>query len=257
MSRRRVLMRHAENLGVELKRNFPRVEIVGPLVVGGIPTVKVKGDGDQVVAMGHFRQLKLFKYSTQFEYNGGKWGLEKCTIHWKKVQLHMRTMGFEGKYEKRMFDGAALVNSWQYKRARVVHEYIDQFKSDHRNNGASPMEEKFRSKAYDISLNDFVFNVSCEWLSNLEEEYFCSQHFNINGQDIWSLLEASGMPVLNHGAVYVSTEEQKTLDTISRMREDKIWHIPTNKGKQFATRVVHEYSISQQIRGSNLQSIQN
>ena len=107
---------------------------------------QVKGDGDRVTAMGPFHPLKLFKHSTQFEYNIGKWGLDKSTKHCKKVQLHTRKMGFEGKYVKRMFDGAAVVNSWQCKRARVVSQYIRDFKSDHMNNGASPTEEQIRIK---------------------------------------------------------------------------------------------------------------
>ena len=41
MSRHRVLMQHAENLDSELRRNFPRVEIFGALVVGAISTVNL------------------------------------------------------------------------------------------------------------------------------------------------------------------------------------------------------------------------
>ena len=74
---------------------------------------RVKGDGDQLRAMGPFQEpLQLFKHSTQSEYNSAKWGLDKCTEHSKKVQFYTKRMGFEAKYVKRMFDGAAVVNSW-------------------------------------------------------------------------------------------------------------------------------------------------
>ena len=180
-----------------------------------------------------FHPLKLFKDLTQFEYNTGKWGLDKFTEYCKKVQVHTKRVGFEGKYVKRMFDSAAMVNSWQCTRVRVVTQYINEHKSDPRNNGASLTEEQIHQKAYGVSLDDFVFDVSCEWLSNLEVEYVHNQHFNVSGQDIRSLLQGSTRHVRIRGTRPVSAMEQQILDTINQRKNEQKWPVSTNKAKVF------------------------
>ena len=52
----------------------------------------------RVTEHGPLMLTSLFKQACQYEYNGGKWGLDKVTEHYLKVLIQSKTLSLEGKY---------------------------------------------------------------------------------------------------------------------------------------------------------------
>ena len=74
------------------------------------------------------------KHATQKTYNNGKWGLDKCTENWHKVQLETN-VPLEPKYVLRMFDGI-VANVWKFEQGRsLVRPYCASYRAQH---GSSP-----------------------------------------------------------------------------------------------------------------------
>ena len=85
-----------------------------------------------VQTKGAMKPLRLIKHYTQFDYNKGKWGLDKCTELANEVRLQGK-YGCEQKYICRLIDGV-LVNSWIYDKSTIIKPWA----TDRLVNGSDP-----------------------------------------------------------------------------------------------------------------------
>ena len=73
---------------------------------------------DLLLLTNLFAPIGQLKHATQKTYNNGKWGLDKCTENWHKVQLETN-VPLEPKYVLRMFDGI-VANVWKFEQGRSL-----------------------------------------------------------------------------------------------------------------------------------------
>jgi hypothetical protein len=122
-----------------------------------------------VTTVGPFAPVGKLKHVTNFGYNKGKWGLDKCTENYFKVHLTTKGLPFESTYILRMIDGVGC-NSWKVEQGRMVKKFV----LEHRvkNNGDNPSISAVRSKCKQLPLEGYIYQLSIDWLRKLETEQY-------------------------------------------------------------------------------------
>ena len=186
---------------------------------------------EHVKENGPFEPIGQLKLSIQYDYNKRKWGLDMCTEHYLKICIKAR-LSLEGKYVLRLFDGL-VGNAWKCEQARIIVSWLREFKE--KNDGLLPSLKQLRSKANELSLADYLHNVSIEWLKSLEVERinlaFAEEARLRNEFIVRHFPQASPR---RRGRATINASEEAVLNTIADMRQKNKWPITMNKAKTFA-----------------------
>ncbi|KAL7456269.1 hypothetical protein ACHAWC_008134 [Mediolabrus comicus] len=122
-----------------------------------------------VTTDGPFAPVGKLKHVTNFGYNKGKWGLDKSTENYFKVHLTTKGLPFESKYILRMIDGVGC-NSWKVEQGRMVKEFVLEHRR--KNNGDNPSLSSVRTKAKELPLEGYIYQLAIDWLMKLETEQY-------------------------------------------------------------------------------------
>ena len=174
-----------------------------------------------VQTKGAMKPLRLIKHYTQFDYNKGKWGLDKCTELANEVRLQGK-YGCEQKYICRLIDGV-LVNSWNYDKSTIIKPWATEWNEK---KGVNPTVQQIREKSHKHPLSRYVYNVSLDWLKALEVER--AMMANIR-EEVALRAQTSHSPTR-----LVRMNEKKKLDMISKRKSKGHWPIPNNRALTFA-----------------------
>ena len=137
------------------------------------------------------------------------------------------SLSLEGKYVLRLFDGM-VGNSWKCEQGRkLIKPFVEEFKA--KNNGALPSSAQIRKKAKELSLEDYVFGVSVEWLKSLERERISL----VYAQDIRRFFNA---PRRQHSRQSrIGADADDVLNIIQERRSKGQWPPKTKRANAFAT----------------------
>ena len=115
-----------------------------------------------------FMPVGALKLCLNYDYNKGKWGLDKCTENYLKICFNSVSLTLESKYVLRLVDGV-MANVWKCEQGRtLMKSYVQKYKEDH--DGDIPTAKQIRSKAKELSLEDCTYKLSLQWLQKLEAE---------------------------------------------------------------------------------------
>jgi len=171
---------------------------------------------------GPMKPLKVIKHAYQFEYNGGKWGLDKSTENYLKICVQASTSP-ESKYICRLFDGL-VANSWIYDKSHfTIMPYVTQFREKH---GRDPTREQIRQRAYENKLSDYVLSLSLDWLKALEDERRAMMNI---GEEVGLRAQTSHSPTR-----LIRQNEKKILDIVKSRKDKNMWPITHNRALAFA-----------------------
>lgn len=97
----------------------------------------------------------------------------------EKVTYDAVALTLKSKYVMLLLD-SVVGNGWKSEQAcTIIKPWYEAFKEKH--DGARPSNKQIRAKAKELTLEDYVFNLSIDWLKSLEQERIALAYAQISG----------------------------------------------------------------------------
>ena len=125
---------------------------------------------------GIYKPLKpvgTFKHFSQYNYNHGKWGVDKSTELADSLSVDGIRLCFETAYIMRMIEGV-VVNFWRARQARdIIRPFVSQFTDA--NDGRLPSLNQLRNKLHnttEMALEPFCFKLGIDLIKLLQSSRY-------------------------------------------------------------------------------------
>lgn len=172
-----------------------------------------------------FMPVGQLKLSINYEYNKQKWGLDMCTENYVKISYGSVSLLFETKYILRMLDGI-VANGWKVEQGHtLIKPFIEKYIEDH--DGERPTNAQIRSEAKKLTLEDYTYDLSVEWLKALERERIAL----ILQEERESLARLNTQSNTRN---VMNTRDAEMLAVIERYQQQDDWPMKTKKLKRFS-----------------------
>lgn len=177
---------------------------------------------------GPFMPMGMLKLSMNFEYNKGKWGLDMCTENNEKVTYDAVALTLESKYVMLLLDSVT-ANGWKSEQAcTIIKPWYEAFKEKH--DGARPSNKQIRAKAKELTLEDYVFNLSIDWLKSLEQERIALAY----AQDIRGFFPRRPSGPQDAAANSIRRTDEEMLELLRQRKTDQKWPVAMRKAQTFS-----------------------
>ena len=173
----------------------------------------------------------MVNHGGNFLYNRTKWGVDKGTESFLKISGNEK-ISLEAKYVLRLFDGV-VGNGWHVELGRtVVIPFVKKYKE--KNDGKIPSIESIRKKCESLTLDDFVFQASIEWLKQIERER------NGDIRAYFGIAPGVATPPRIRASRTASVNASDDVRSMLMEQRQKDWPVTRNRVKRFSEGVLRK-----------------